>query len=158
MEQAGNDRTYIQEIEAALADDDRRLGDVFQARQEDPDKEAKTIATELGLSTPGTVYANLRAMETMRENRVRSPIKPTSAKQAESLIRGFAKRHSSILSVRTRERLHDLVLELQRIIVDENAINQENEELEREELKRQAEAGDGKGVPGNLCLYLPALP
>ena len=83
-------RTYIEEIESALERDDNRLGEVFRARRQDGDRDAKSIAEEFGLSTPGTIYTNLRAIETIIDCRVRRPIGPTSAVQIARMVRSFS--------------------------------------------------------------------
>ena len=143
MEQADNGRTYIEEIEAALKIDGQRLGDVFKARQADPDKDAMTIAEELGLGTTGTVYAALRGIETLVECRVRRPIGPTSAAAIARMLRGFARRYSDILSGKTQERLRGLAAEHDRIARDEAEIDIENEQIEREVESAKQEAVSG---------------
>lgn len=141
--QPSNSRTYSEEIAAALRSDDLRLGEVFRAREEDGNKSAADMAKDFGLGTEGVIYTNLRAIDTLEEGRVRPNIKSTSAAQMASMIRGFCKRHATELSEATVERLTDLAVEHERIAGDEEAITQENEEIERE-----VESDLAKGVPG----------
>ena len=149
MEQATNGKTYIQEIEAALEVDEYRLGEVFREKQKDPKKQAKVIAKDMGLGTSGTVYTNLRAIELLTEGYVRKNIKPISANQMAGMLKGFAKRHRDLLSEKTQDRLAGMADELDKLARDEEAITQENDEIERDS------KAERENVPGVYVYTYP---
>ena len=119
---------YREEIEAALLVDEQRIGDVYRARRHDQNRDAQSIADELGL-TVGPIHASLGSIRTLIEGR-RYIEGPTYAAQKASMLRSFPRRHENLLSETTRQKLLDLAIEHDRVARDETAIARENEEIE----------------------------
>ena len=116
------------EIESALKIDTQRLGDVFKERDENGDYDVSRIAEKMGL-TVGPVHYIVRSIHTLLECR-RFTASPTLARQRASMLRSFVKRHAGCLSPDTRQKLNDLADEHDRVATDEDAIIQENKEIE----------------------------
>ena len=125
------DERFRLEIQGALKNDDRRLGDVYRILEGNMDEpDFKGIASELGLTTTGTVYAAVGSIKTLLECR-RLTDGPTLAGQRASMLSNFVKRHFDQFSEESCDRLLALAEEHRRVATDEEAIARENQEIEK---------------------------
>ena len=150
MDSGTPEKTYREEIEAALENDQTRIGDVFRSQQSDENKSAQSIADELG-TTVGPVHSWRRSLETLFECK-RIVGGTTEATQKASMLRAFAnsKRHASILSEATRRALHDLAEEHDRFASDLDVITREGEVNEH-----ALDSDDRLNVPGIYVYTYP---
>ena len=95
--------TYLEEVKSALNKDKTRLGDVWRLSAEGLD--AKQIAKELDVSTPGFVHSNRRDIKAIVEGVL--PRSRSTAKGCASTLRGFAeaKNHGVSFSAATYSAL-----------------------------------------------------
>ena len=139
--------TYREEIEAALQNDELRIGDVWKMIAVHG-KHADKIRDAMGLATVGTVHSALGSIETLLQcDRLTGA--PSLAMQRARMLRGFAKRHEERLSAQTKERLAHLADDHARIASDENAVAEERQELEDRGQQRKEE------TPGIYVYTLP---
>ena len=131
------DQNYLDEIRSALRQDSQRIGDVFRARERDPDISAQAIATELVLPTSGQISKAIGVVNTLLTCR-RTAEARTTARETAGTIRNFITRHTNILSEGTRDRLQALEDEHQRVA---DGIVEDNEDGD--------EDGDEDDVPEN---------
>ena len=139
---------YRDEIEGALKRDTQRLGDVFEERNENGGYDISMIAEKLRL-TVGPVHSTVGSIHTLLECR-RLTASPTPARQRASMLRSFVKRHADCLSLDTRLRLNDLADDHDQVATDEDAIIQENQEIE---------LPTGSNIPSGFAgIYVYTLP
>ena len=138
---------YREEIEAALRDDERRIGDVWRAMGEHG-RHADRIRDAMGLATVGTVHSALGSIDTLlRVERLTDA--PSLAMQRARTLRGFVKRNEERLSESTKKRVWDLADDHARIASDEDAVAKEREELEDRDQQRKEQ------TPGIYVYTLP---
>ncbi len=135
-------QTYRQEIESALEKDTTRIGDVFRARRDDEDKNARSIADELGIITSEGISQTIPYVNTLIAGR-RLTSRRTAAARTAGKIRGFYQRHKEMLSDETVARLMALEADHNRVASDEEAIVRENEQIEQETEKQEESGSPG---------------
>lgn len=139
--------TYREEIEAALQNDELRIGDVWKMMATHG-KHADRIREAMGLATVGTVHSALGSIETLLQcDRLTDA--PSLAMQRARMLRGFVKRNAERLSESTKERLGHLAEDHARVASDENAVAKEREELEDRGEQRKEQ------TPGIYVYTLP---
>ena len=142
-------QSYRQEIESALEKDKTRLGDVFRARRDDEDKNVRSIADELGITTSEGISQTISYVNTLIAGR-RLTSRRSAVARTAGKIRGFYQRHEEMISVETMARLMDLEADHNRVASDEESIVRENEQIEQETVDREA-----RGIPG---IYVYSYP
>ena len=149
LDDKNTEQSYREEIEAALKVDTSRIGDVFRSQQDDKNKSAQSIADDLGLGTPNSVYSYLSSIRTLLEDR-RVVSGTQYSLQIARMLRGFVSKHSDSLTATTTQRLLTLAEEHDRFASDVDAIAREGEETER-----AVESDSSLDVPG---LYVYTYP
>lgn len=130
---------YLNEVKEALDKDNSRLGEVWKLEKEG--KSAIEIAEKLNVSTPGFVYTQRRHIKAILEGNL--PDTPTTATQCGRALRGFL-RHKDAFSEETIQTLEERAKECDRWATDPQALEEENEEVEKETV--QALKSDVAGI------------
>ena len=125
----------LNQIDAALEDDPRKIGDVWRSQKMGRDVAA--IATEMNWASPGPVYSYRTYINVLR-GMTEPPMKPTIALQCGRQIASFIRRHPQ-LSSEARELLNG-----RRQRCESNV--EEYEELEATTSDDDTDEGDNAGV------------
>lgn len=128
-------KNIIAEIEAALDQDPKKIGEVWRAQRADDD--VVHIQNEMGWETPSAVYSYRTYINVLR-GEVPPPPSPTMALQCSRQIASFIQRHPEIAAT-TKERL-----EATRVSCFSNASNDEVDDTTT--LEDDGLAGMGAGV------------
>ena len=120
---------YLNEVREALDKDTSRLGEVWRLNNEG--MSPTEIAEELNVSTPGFVYTQRRHIQAIMEGNL--PDTPTTASQCGRALRGFLRHKDAFsFSEETIQTLEERAKECDRRATDPQALEEENDEIEKE--------------------------
>jgi len=138
--------SVAEEVRAALAVDDTRMGDVWRKISEG--KSPIEIATELGTQTSNFVGKYMRFARAIETGDL--PSAPTMIRECRTAMRGFLNRHYVRLSPETVKVLQSRIEMLQNIRIDPVA-----EEDEDQRIRKSTQTAERKGIPGIYVYTLP---
>ena len=149
--------TYLEEVKSALNKDKTRLGDVWRLSAEGLD--AKQIAKELDVPTPGFVSSNRRDIKAIVEGVL--PQSRSTAKGCASTLRGFAKakNHGVSFSDATCAELQKRAKECDDLSADDPTKREEKEQkLEGQTDEPSAEKDESAAWRNDLLDTLQNMP
>ena len=131
---------YLNEVQKALENDDKRIGDVWRLTKEG--KSPADIAEELNVSTNTFVYGYQKFIRAIEERDL--PKSPTMARDCGAALRGFLKRHREDFSKETIQELKKRSDECDHLATDPQALEYEDAKVEKE--TSQAEESGIAGI------------